>query len=244
MIRVLHVVENFNGQAVESWLSRLVVHPDFDREQLRFDFFLQGPAPGRDADAMIERGCEIHEGNRSGYASLPQMAAALRRVVKSGDYDIVHIHQDVVAGVFAVWLADLGVPIVTHAHNCLQQLPVGGKFKQKALTYLAKSVVRLRSSAVVGVSEQALTGMVNGHRGSNPRAKVIYCSAKLDTAHEAAAGHSASLPAANRRAHPAHARSHSHRVRVSTYTRISELSPPAPTPRWPKSDGRARHRAR
>ena len=177
MIRVLHVVENFNGQAVESWLTRLLTFEGFDFRKLRFDFFVIGIGQGRQAGAVLEKGCKVHAGNPGG-ASIPQMAKALRKQVRRGGYDIVHIHQDVMGGIFALALAGTGVKIVTQVHNCWQRLPVGGRLKERVLTAIARQLTLKLSKAIVGVSRQALDKITDGRRSQSRIDRVIYCSAK------------------------------------------------------------------
>lgn len=174
MIKVLHVVENFNGQAVESWLTRAVCHESFDRKRLRFDFFLLGMGFGKRSDVLLNRGCILHSGNQ-GCASIPEMSRALRRVVKNGKYDVVHVHQDVMAGIFALALLGTGVKIITHLHNCQQRLPVGGYWKEKFLTWIAKHLVLWLSNAVIGVSSVPLSKLTKGRNRPGRIDRVIYC---------------------------------------------------------------------
>jgi glycosyltransferase EpsF len=176
MTRVLHVVENFNGQAVEAWLTRVVKHEGFDSGRLHFDFFLLGIGPGEQADGVLRKGCVLHEGNPGG-ASIPQMARALRRVVKEGNYAIVHIHQDVLAGVFALALIGSGVTVITQAHNSRQRLPVGGYWKERILTTTARWLALRLSSTVVGVSSCALQKLTGGKHRTGRSDRVIYCGA-------------------------------------------------------------------
>jgi glycosyltransferase involved in cell wall biosynthesis len=178
MIRVLHVIENFNGQAVESWLSRIVNSTCFHPVEQQYDFFLIGNGTGRDADTVVHRGCQLHEGNPGG-ASIPQMARALRRVVKRGNYDFVHIHQDVMGGIFALALLGLPVGLIIEAHNCWQRLPVGGFLKERLLTAAGRWIAQYRANALVGVSHQALFGMTSGRSRHGRVDRVIYCSAKV-----------------------------------------------------------------
>lgn len=176
MMRVLHVVENFNGQAVESWLTWVVNHDGFDANFLHFDFFLLGIGLGAKADAVQQKGCLLHEGNPGG-ASIPQMATALRRVVKQGHYAIVHIHQDVMGGIFALALTGIGVKVITHAHNCHQRLPVGGVWKERVLTSIARWLTLRLSDVVVGVSSVALQKLTGGNHRAGRSDRVIYCGA-------------------------------------------------------------------
>ncbi len=177
---MLHVVENFNGQAVESWLTRVLGYEGFDSSRFQFDFFMLGSEPGKYAAAVRQKGCSLHQGN-PGRASLPQMARRLRYVVKQGNYSIVHIHQDVLAGVFGIALAGTGVRIITHLHNCWQRLPVGGVLKAGMLTEVARRIALLRSDAIVGVSRQALVTMTRGRVRQGRVDRVIYCSGKISS---------------------------------------------------------------
>lgn len=179
MTRVLHVVENFNGQAVESWLTRVVNHEGFDSRRLHFDFFLLGLGPGEQADGVLRKGCVLHEGNPGG-ASIPQMARALRRVVNEGNYAIVHIHQDVLAGIFALALMGTGVTVITQAHNCLQRLPVGGYWKERVLTTTARWLALRLSKVIVGVSSVALQKFTRGNRRTGRSDRVVYCGADAE----------------------------------------------------------------
>jgi glycosyltransferase involved in cell wall biosynthesis len=178
LIKILHVVENFNGQAVESWLTRVLEYEGYDSSRWHFDFFLLGSGLGKYAGPMRQKGSSLYQGNPGG-ASLPQMARGLRYVVKRGDYSIVHIHQDVMAGVFGVALAGTRVRIITHVHNCWQRLPVGGVLKARMLTEVARRIALLRSDAIVGVSRQALMTMTRGAIRQGRADRVIYCSVKL-----------------------------------------------------------------
>ncbi|RYD78398.1 MAG: glycosyltransferase, partial [Verrucomicrobiaceae bacterium] len=150
----------------------------FDSNRFHFDFFLLGVGPGRYADAVSQRGCKLHEGN-SGGASIPQMARTLRRVVKQGNYDFVHIHQDVMGGIFAVALMGLPVRIIIQAHNCWQRLPVGGRVKETVLSAAGRGLAQWRANALVGVSCQALARMTSGRARRCRIDRVIYCSAKV-----------------------------------------------------------------
>lgn len=178
MICVLHVVESFDGQAAESWLARLLNFDGFDAELLHFDFFLTGSTRGKQVRPVLERGCTVQVGS-CGTSSIPQIARALRQHVRAGNYDIVHIHQDVLSGVLAFALAGTGLKVVTHVHNCWQRLPVGGTRKEQILTAIARQLTLSLSDAIVGVSQQALDKMTGGIDRQNRLDRVIYCSAKM-----------------------------------------------------------------
>ena len=178
MICVLHVVESFDGQAAESWLARLLNFDGFDAELLHFDFFLTGSTRGKQVRPVLERGCTVQVGS-CGTSSIPQMARALRQHVRARNYDIVHIHQDVLSGVLAFALAGTGIKVVTHVHNCWQRLPVGGTRKEQILTAIARQLTLRLSDAIVGVSQQALDKMTGGIDRQNRLDRVIYCSAKM-----------------------------------------------------------------
>lgn len=177
MIRILHVVEKFEGQAVESWLTRILSNPSFPSSAMRFDFFLICSEPGKYAADVIKRGCRLYVG-KVGSGSIPNLALALRKCVVGSGYDIVDIHQDVLAGPFAAALLGTGVKIVTHVHNCWQQLPVGGNLRKQFLTWIAKRMCLCLSDAIVGVSKQALEQMIGGNSRRSRVDTVLYCSPK------------------------------------------------------------------
>jgi glycosyltransferase EpsF len=178
MIRILHVVESFDGQATEAWLTRLLRLDVFDGVQFEFEFFLTGGTLGKHAGLILELGIAPTLGTARGN-SIPQMARALRRHVRNGNYDIVHIHQDVIGGVFALALRGSGITVLTHVHNCWQRLPVGGYVKELVLTRVARLLTLRLSNAIVGVSHQALIGMTSGRSRHGRVDRVIYCSAKV-----------------------------------------------------------------
>ena len=120
MIKVLHIVENFDGQAIESWLSQLNREAITQEMDIDWNFFCLLQSPGEYSGDVLENGGKII---CSSYpvSKLWFFMRDLRRLIRDGQYDVLHCHQDIMSGLFL--LASIGIPVqrrVVHIHNILK----------------------------------------------------------------------------------------------------------------------------
>ena len=98
-MRVLHIVENFDGQAIESWLSQLNKEATTQGMDIDWNFFCLLQSPGKYSGDVLE--------NDGGIICSPYPISNfwpfmrnLRRVIIDGEYDVLHCHQDIMSGLF------------------------------------------------------------------------------------------------------------------------------------------------
>lgn len=177
-IRVLHVVENLNNQAVETWLMRVLRAASIDYPHVRWGFFCVLGKPGKLDDTARKLGAEVIH-SRYEIADKIRFIRSLREVMKRGHYDILHCHHDVMSAAYLA--ASAGLPFrkrIVHVHNAALALPTKSVLK-KTLTREPMRQLCLRyADQIVGVSLDALHSMV-GSTLKTKRDSVIHCG--MDT---------------------------------------------------------------
>jgi glycosyltransferase EpsF len=159
-VRVLHVVENLNNQAVETWLLRVLRVAREHYPHLHWTFFCVLGKEGALDETARRLGAEvIHSPYEIG--DKVRFVRALRHVMKEGNYDILHCHHDIMSASYL--LASTGLPFqkrIVHVHNTAMGLPTPSRVK----TILAREPMRqmcLRmSDLVVGISKDALGSLI------------------------------------------------------------------------------------
>ena len=130
MVKVLHIVENFDGQAIEKWLSLLVSESAKIGKKIDWTFYCIEKNAGKFSEQVTKFGCEVI---CSPYPiSMPiKFMKALRQTISTGGYDIIHSHHDIMSAIY--FLASLGLPIqkrIMHLHNSALRLPTHSMIKQ------------------------------------------------------------------------------------------------------------------
>jgi glycosyltransferase involved in cell wall biosynthesis len=175
VIKVLHIVESFDGQAIEKWLTLLVSESVKRGNGVNWTFYCIEKNAGRYSEQLTKLGCEVI------YSAYPismtvKFMKALRATIRTGGYDIIHSHHDLMSAVY--FLATLGLPVrkrIMHIHNTSLSLPTNSKWKQ----FFGKEVFRLLcykfSDHIVGVSDSALKSFLNG-KSKNEKCSIIHCA--------------------------------------------------------------------
>lgn len=172
-MQVLHVVESFNGQAIESWLLRLVGAAREKYTDISWTFLCLQGIDGVYADKIRLLGGVVVVCKYS-LSSPIRHIKYLRKIMSEGDFDIIHFHQDVMSAI--PLLASLGLPArrVIHVHNTELGIPTGSSFKAALLRPIFRFIC-LRSCHIVGVSKDALLAMLAKTKLSSARHSVIHC---------------------------------------------------------------------
>lgn len=113
-IRVLHLCEPFNPGGVVWWLIDVVktISPD----QARFDFLCCGTTRGVRAPEVADLGCRIELFQPTLREVL--FGKTVRRVIREGEYDVVHAHPFNLSGWLLRHARALGVPVrIAHYHT-------------------------------------------------------------------------------------------------------------------------------
>lgn len=179
MNKVLHIIENFNGQATESWLFEILRHFAHLGEKVDWTFYAVLGRPGMMDDAVIALGGKII------YSPVPlknkmQFVMHLHRSIYLGKYDVLHSHHDIVSSVYL--LASIGLPLkkrIVHAHNTSLSIPTSSLLKQFLLREPMRRICLWFADNIVGVSSAALDAFLNGGKPNAARDMVLYCG--IDT---------------------------------------------------------------
>jgi glycosyltransferase involved in cell wall biosynthesis len=112
--RILHVLGSMNPGGVETWL--LDVLERIDRDHFQFDFCLCGAQAGVYAAEVERLGGRILRCPKR--ANLWSFRRRFRRVLREGNYDVVHSHVHFFSGALLRWAKAEGRPIrIAHSHN-------------------------------------------------------------------------------------------------------------------------------
>lgn len=115
MIRVLHVLSALDGGGVEMMLQNYCTKIDDDK--ITFDFAVHGTGEGDIEKQMKQYGCSVFHLTPK-KVSLRGNIRDLQNVIKKGNYDIVHVHQNSVSFVALAIAKVNGVKIrIVHAHG-------------------------------------------------------------------------------------------------------------------------------
>jgi glycosyltransferase involved in cell wall biosynthesis len=113
-VRVLHCLGTMNPGGVETWLMHVL--RNIDRERFQLDICTFGNQPGLYAQEVEELGCRILRCPKG--ANLWAFRRRFRKILREGNYDIVHSHVHLFSGVLLRWAQAEGVPVrIAHSHN-------------------------------------------------------------------------------------------------------------------------------
>ena len=175
MKKVLHIIESFDGQAVESWLYQMMCH--MKEREIKFDwtFFVALGKTGKFDDLVKDAGGKIIYSQVLLHKKI-DFIRSLRLVAFSGGFDIVHSHHDVMSAIY--FIALLGRPVekkIIHIHNTTLSLPTSSFFKKILLREPMRQACIYWADTLVGVSEDALYAFQHGKKGSSKKNLVIHC---------------------------------------------------------------------
>jgi len=112
-IKILHCLGTLDPGGVETWL--LSVLRSIDRNQFQFDFCTLGERAGLYADEIEQAGAKVIRCPLAEYWSL---GSRFKRILRDGQYHVVHSHAHFFSGVLLRWARARGVPIrIAHSHT-------------------------------------------------------------------------------------------------------------------------------
>jgi len=188
-VRVLHSVGSLNRGGIETWLMHVVRqhHPD-----LKMDFIL-GAQPGESGDyerEALAAGCTIyyrhHESRiakRLRMVGLAPTSTKLGDTLRSGGYDVLHVHGDEFNGDTVKEAFNAGTPVrVAHCHHTKIARGKGGpEMWVRWARYLTLDRARTLRYAtdLVACGRDAGHLMIGNHWETDARCRVIYCGVSL-----------------------------------------------------------------
>lgn len=166
-VRLLHVVENMDSKAVESWLFRSFHHAVERFPLYHWTFFCTLPEAGTFDKMVRETGGEVVH-TRYEIGDSFAFMSDLRRVMKEGHYDVLHCHHDIMSAVYLT--ASLGLPFrqrIVHVHNTATHLLTPSPFKRALLHRPMREICLRVADQLVGISQEALSSIL-GNKGRKP----------------------------------------------------------------------------
>lgn len=119
-LRILHALGSMNHGGVETWL--LHVLRSIDRDRLQFHICTFGPQPGLHARAVEELGGKMLRCPKG--ANLWSFRRRFRRILREGNYHVVHSHVHLFSGALLRWARAESVPIrIAHSHTSQDDKP-------------------------------------------------------------------------------------------------------------------------
>ena len=171
-MKVLHVVENLDRSAVESWLLRMLRHAKSRNVSLDWTFYCTLGEPGRLDEAVRDAGARVVR-SPVPIAQKTAFVRALRAELKRGRYDVLHAHHDLVSAVYL--LAAAGLPIrrrIVHVHNQDEALPTPRAIKRAVFTWAFRHTCLLLADRIVGISKHTLSTFVKSR--ARPGVDVVH----------------------------------------------------------------------
>jgi glycosyltransferase involved in cell wall biosynthesis len=174
-IRVLHIVENLDLQAVENWLLRVVRAASKDHPHIHWTFFCTLGKTGRQDHVARSVGANvIHSSYEIG--DKVRFMTGLREVMKRGNYDVLHCHHDIMSAAYL--LASIGLPFkkrIVHLHNTSMSLPTPSRVKSELAREPMRQICLRMADEIVGISKKALESLIgDGISGATSQRVVHY----------------------------------------------------------------------
>ena len=159
--RVLHVITVFSVGGVEMWLIELLRHMQALAREGRsvesFDVLLTGGVPHELDELAASLGAKLHylRFSRRNYLSF---AKGLRRILETGNYSVIHDHQDFAAGWHFIAASHSLPPVrIVHVHNAPARLREAGRTPmRRALLAVSARAIKRYATHVLGTSSQIL----------------------------------------------------------------------------------------
>lgn len=171
--RVIHVVESFDTGAVENWLLRMLAHAVKTGAPIDWTFYCTLDHVGAKEAQAVALGAKVL---RSPVRLTDKLgfARALRRTLKSGRYDTLHCHHDLVSGLYLA--AAAGLPIrrrLVHVHNADEFVLTPSRMKTALLREPLRRIGLTLADRIVGISNHTLDTYLAG-RPRRPGRDVVH----------------------------------------------------------------------
>ena len=159
MTQVLHVLSGFGMGGAETWLlgqlRYLAQHPEIE---VQMSFLITGSEPGDLYSEFEKYSNEIHHIQISKSLQIQEIIE-LRHILKSGEFDAVHLHQDYTSGLIqALLIGRLPPIVVNHFHNprYQQDYLYNVSFRRSVMLKLGKLFCAHSSTHFIGTSWKVL----------------------------------------------------------------------------------------
>ena len=156
-IRVLQIVDSLGMGGAETWLMELL-RLWSKTDACHVDFLATSGNPGIFDEAARQLGAQIHY-VRYGRAHLRRFVVEFRRLLREGQYDAAHDHQDYASGWHFLMAAGALPPVrVTHVHNPSYQIlnNYAVSLSRRLTARIGKKLVARYATYIAGTSRQII----------------------------------------------------------------------------------------
>jgi len=173
-IRILHVLGSMDPGGVESWLLNLLKY--IDRDIFQFDFCTCGTSAGLYANEIEALGGKLLRCPKA--RNLWSFRRRFRKILREGQYDVLHSHVYLFSGVLLRWATSEGIPIrIAHSHTSRDD-----KVVTQARHYyqvLMKSWINRYATRGLAVSEAAAAELFGNDSKVRRRVNILPCGIDL-----------------------------------------------------------------
>jgi glycosyltransferase EpsF len=162
-IRVLHFIKKMDRGGAETLVMN--IYRNIDREKVQFDFVVSSSDVGHYDNEIYNLGGSIFRvPSPKNVLSLPQYIRAIKEILISHKYHVVHSHVHFFSGIIALIVKLNGISkVITHSHTTNDGQT--NNFKRKVYRAVMRYLILENSSYYLGCSELAsehLFGKVDG----------------------------------------------------------------------------------
>jgi glycosyltransferase involved in cell wall biosynthesis len=176
-LRVLQIVGTLGMGGAETWLMELLKYWQ-GTGAVQMDFLLTSGKCGIFDDNARKLGAHLHY-VRYGRSDLRSFMGEFRRILRDGHYDVIHDHNDYVAGWrFVMGLGVLPQVRITHVHNPWLHIDTNYAVTpfRKLSTIVGKTLVNLLATQICGTSGDILRQYdFEPGRLQRPPVAVVHC---------------------------------------------------------------------
>lgn len=156
-VKVLHIIDTLGMGGAETWLMEVLRLWQRDGTG-QLDFVATSGQRGLFDEEAAQLGATIHY-IPYGRRNLPSFARAFQRVLREGNYDAVHDHQEYASG-WHFWMGGRFLPPVrvTHVHNPAYQIQMnyGVTMARRMTARIGRLLVARFATHIAGTSRQVI----------------------------------------------------------------------------------------
>ena len=174
-LRILHALGTMDPGGVETWL--LHVLRSIGRDRFQFHFCTFGPQPGLYASEVERLGGKMLRCPKG--ANLWSFRNRFQRILREGNYDVVHSHVHLFSGAVLRWAKSEGVPIrIAHSHTTSD----GKSNSSPRMFYrkLMRSWIHRYSTHGLAASQPAAAELFGENWQADTRVRVLYYGIDLE----------------------------------------------------------------
>jgi glycosyltransferase involved in cell wall biosynthesis len=154
---------------VETWLMHLL--RNIDRDQFKFDFCTFGPDPGLFAPEIVKLGAKVLRCPKS--ANLVVFGRRFRKILREGNYDVVHSHVHFFSGAVLRWANAEGIPIrIAHSHTSRDGK--SDSWARRSYRNLMRSWIDKYATHGLAASKDAAASLFVENWRADPRIRIIH----------------------------------------------------------------------